>query len=122
MLAVQPTPSRMVALCEMSQAPIIAANALLYDAAGGTWVHQQAAPHSVGRSALLCTAQSRSGPRRRRSRIPKSQEPASERSADRGSDRHRWCDGDLRYRVRLPIADRPSAQKMTSLTMAPNQY
>ena len=49
MLAVQPTPSRMVALCEMSQAPIIAANALLYDAAGGTWVHQQAAPHSFVR-------------------------------------------------------------------------
>ncbi|HMU39815.1 MAG TPA: HlyD family efflux transporter periplasmic adaptor subunit [Pseudomonadota bacterium] len=34
---------------EETDAPIIAANALLYDATGGTWVYQQAAPHSFVR-------------------------------------------------------------------------
>ena len=38
---------------EEAESPIIAANALLYDAAGGTWVYQQAAPHS------FCDAESK---------------------------------------------------------------
>ena len=40
---------------EEAESPIIAANALLYDAAGGTWVYQQAAPHSFVRRRVEVT-------------------------------------------------------------------